>query len=162
VAPQPDREADLVARVVLTYSPSDATSDRRRARVKTWASILFAVAGVINILPVVGAASGARLEALYGVTLESPDLILMLRHRAVLLAIVGSLLLAAAARPGLRTAAALAGIASMVSFLVLLAGEPAANDALRRVGAVDVAGVLALAAAAALDWRRAPSAISRR
>jgi len=122
--------------------------------VKKWTALLFALAGIINFLPIVGVASGGQLESMYQVTLGSPDLVLLMRHRAVLLAIVGSLLLAAAARPGLRMAAAVAGFSSMLSYLALIAGEPAANVALGRIAAADVVGVLALAAGATLHGVR--------
>jgi len=116
-------------------------------------TVLFVVAAIINFVPVVGVASAARLESMYSVTIGSPDLALMMRHRAVLLAIVGGLLFVAALRQDLRPAAAVAGFASMLSFLALAWGEPAANAALRKVAAVDIVGVVVLAAAVALDQR---------
>src|SRR5688572_16050604 len=117
---------------------------------------LFVVVAIINLLPIAGVTSGGRLESMYSVAIPSPDLVVMMRHRAVLLAIVGALLLAAAVHPSLRAAAACAGFASMVSFLLLVAGESAANDALRTVAAVDLVAVILLAIAFALDRRTVP------
>jgi hypothetical protein len=127
--------------------------------VKAAIALLFALAGVINFLPVVGVISADQVEKLYGVTLSSPDLALLMRHRAILLAIVGGLLLAAVVRREWRTIAAFAGFASMLSYLALAAGEPGINVELRRIASVDIVGALALAAGATLHWRT--SGVSR-
>ena len=119
-------------------------------------SCLFVVAAVINLVPVVGVSSAGRLEAMYRVALPSADLVLLMRHRAVLFAIVGGLLLAAAWRRELRSAAIVAGLASMLSFVVLAVSGPEVNPALVRVTQVDVVGLVALSAAAVLHWGRRP------
>lgn len=118
------------------------------------AAALFVLVGLVNLLPVIGVMSGERLQAMYRVTLASPDLVLLMRHRAMLLAIVGGLLIAAAFRPELRTAAIVAGFVSMLSFVALAAGEPV-GAALRRVATVDIVASILLAAAAVLHWRQA-------
>jgi hypothetical protein len=128
--------------------------DTRGRAVKITVAVLFALAGIINFLPIVGVVSADQVEKLYGVSLSSPELALLMRHRAILLAIVGGLLLAAALRREWRTVATFAGFASMLSYLALAALEPAINAALRRIAMVDVVGVLALAAGAALHWWR--------
>ena len=48
----------------------------------TFATILICLAGVINFLPVIGALSGKRMRALYGVTVEDSNSEILLRHRA--------------------------------------------------------------------------------
>lgn len=111
----------------------------------------FVLAAVVNLLPAVGVMSAARLETMYRVTLASPDLVVLMRHRAVLLAIVGGLLLAAAFRSELRAAALVAGLASILSFVALAAGEQQ-NAALRTITYIDVAASLLLAVAAVLHW----------
>jgi hypothetical protein len=116
-------------------------------------SALYLIVGLGNLLPVTGVLSAARLEALYGVAIGDPSLLVLMRHRAVLFAIVGALLVAAAFRPACRPAALAAGFVSMLSFvaLVWLVGD--ANAELRRVVAVDLVLSAALACAAALDAR---------
>jgi hypothetical protein len=122
------------------------------ARVDRVVSALYLVAAAGNLLPVIGVLSAARLEALYGVAISDPSLIVLLRHRAVLLGIVGALIAAAAFRPALRKAAVAAGFASMLSFMALAWGAES-NAALRRVAGVDVALCAALGCAALLDAR---------
>lgn len=116
-------------------------------------SALYLLAGVGNLLPVVGVLSAARLEALYGVAIGDPNLLVLMRHRAVLFAIVGALLVAAAFRPAWRAAALAAGWASMLSFVALawLVGD--VNAELRRVVAVDLVLSAILACAAVVGAR---------
>ena len=123
-------------------------------RLNALARALFFVAAIINIVPVVGVTSGARLEQMYSVAIGSPDLVLLMRHRALLLAIVGGLLLAAAFRPALRPAAFVAGLVSMVSFVVLVAGGSDVGASLLTVAAVDLVGIAILLAGGELDRRR--------
>ena len=119
-------------------------------------SLFFAVAA-INLLPGIGVLSASRLEALYGVPMAEANLIILMRHRAVMLAIVGLLLAYAALRPPLRPIAVAAGLVSMLSFVAIAyLGEP--NALLRRVAVVDIVGSVLLVAAAVLDHRLAGGA----
>ena len=65
---------------------------------------LFLVVGLANLLPLVGVLSTVRLQMLYGVSIEDPNLAILMRHRAVLFGIVGTLLLSAAFSPAFRPA----------------------------------------------------------
>jgi hypothetical protein len=118
-----------------------------------FASALYLLVGLGNLLPVAGVLSAARLEALYGVAIGDPNLLVLMRHRAVLFAIVGVLLVAAAFRPAWRAASLAAGWASMLSFVTLawLVGD--VNAELRRVAAVDLALSAILACAAVVGVR---------
>ena len=51
------------------------------------------VAGVINSIPLIGVLSNSQLERLYGpgIAKADPTTIVLLRHRAVLFGIVGSI-----------------------------------------------------------------------
>ena len=70
----------------------------------------FLLCGLANLLPVLGVLGEARLQLLYGITPEDRNLVLLLRHRAVLLGIVGVLLMVAAFRPAWRPPAMVAGL----------------------------------------------------
>lgn len=102
------------------------------------------LAGIINLLPVVGMAGAAWLRSLYGLEIRSLDLEILLRHRAVLFGIVGGLLLVAAFRPGLRDVAVLVAGASMMSFIVIALLVGGYGPAIRKVVIVDIVGILAL------------------
>ncbi|GFD91258.1 hypothetical protein KUL152_34840 [Tenacibaculum sp. KUL152] len=109
--------------------------------------VLLISVGVINFLPVIGVLSAAKLESAYSVKLLSNDLIILMRHRALLFGLIGGFLIYSAFVPTYRTAAmVLAGI-SMVGFVVLahLTGE--FNQSINKIVLVDYAGILMLAAA---------------
>jgi hypothetical protein len=118
------------------------------------------VAAVINLAPLMGAFAPERMTALYGVSLDDPNLQILMRHRAVLFGLVGGLLLAAAFHPPLRTLGYVAGFASMVSFLLIawLVGGYSAE--IRRVILLDELGIAALAGAGLVHslWLRGASA----
>ncbi|MCV9936667.1 hypothetical protein OIU35_09850 [Boseaceae bacterium BT-24-1] len=113
------------------------------------------LAGIINLLPVVGMAGAAWLRSLYGLEIRSVDLEILLRHRALLFGIVGALLLAAALRPGLRDVAMLVAGASMASFIVIALLVGGYGPAIRKVVIADIIGLLALVPA--IVARLAPS-----
>ena len=109
---------------------------------------LFLLAAVVNLAPVTGALSAERLAALYGVQIQDPDLVLLMRHRALLFGIVGVLLVAAAFRPSLRLTALLAGLASMLSFIGLALSSGGVSERLQRIATVDLVACVGLLVAA--------------
>lgn len=115
-------------------------------------AIALVIAGLIHLIPGVGVLSADRLAALYGTRLESPDLILLMRHRAVLFALVGALLLAAAFVPHLRPAAIAIGMVSMLGFLVLFALSGDVGPEVRRVFWVDVGAAVLLGLASVTHY----------
>jgi len=122
-------------------------------------TVLLIIVGLINFVPVLGVLGAQKLESAYSVSLGSSDLIILMRHRALLFGILGGFILFAAFCPGYQTVAmSMAGI-SMVGFAVLthLAGEH--NAALHKVLIVDYVGIACLAAAALIKfaWRNGAS-----
>lgn len=113
----------------------------------TLATVLYVLVGVVNLLPVSGALSTGRLQALYGVSLADPNVIILMRHRAVLFGIVGALVVAAAFHAPLRPIALAAGLVSMLSFVLVAYLVGGFNAELRRVVAVDLVASLLLVAA---------------
>lgn len=113
-------------------------------------SLSLLVAGLLHLLPATGLRSAARLEALYGVALAEPALVLLLRHRALLFGLLGALLILGAWRREYQGLAIVAGLVSMLGF-VLLAGPPGALPAaLRTVAWADWAASALLLVALAL------------
>jgi hypothetical protein len=117
---------------------------------------LFLVAAAIKLAPVVGVLGAERLRALYDVDASDPQLAILLRHRALLFAVVGGLLAAAAFRPELRVAAVLVGLVSALGFIVIARLEPGANALLQRVAAMDWVVTALLVAAGTLHGMQPP------
>ena len=107
-------------------------------------SICLLLAALIHLLPVVGVISVDRVQSLYGVALDGPDLQILMRHRAVLFGLLGLYLLAAAFIPALQPSALGAGLVSVVSFLVLAWSTTGYNTSVARIVAVDIVALVAL------------------
>ena len=105
------------------------------------------LAGIINALPLIGVLGAERLQALYAMPFDDPNLRILMRHRAVLFGLLGGGLIAAAFIPAWRVPMAVAGLLSMVSFIVLAWLEGGGNTAIRRVVMADVIAIVPLAAA---------------
>jgi hypothetical protein len=118
---------------------------------RTVVVVLYLVAAIVNLAPVVGVLSAARVEALYGVPVRSPDLEILMRHRAILFSIVGALLAVAAFHAPLRSIALIAGLVSMLSFVVIAVAVGGYGPLLRRVVVIDLVATVALVLAVMLD-----------
>lgn len=104
----------------------------------------FLIAGLIHLAPVTGILGAARLEALYGIRIENPDLVMLMQHRAVLFGLLGVLLITAAFLPALRAVAVIAGLVSIVSFLALAAMMDERSPAIMRIVYADWIALAAL------------------
>lgn len=116
---------------------------------------LFTIVGLINFTPLLGIVSNEVLVSLYAVDITSPDMSLLLRHRAALFGIVGGYILMAAFKPSHRPVATNMAFASMLSFMVLYLMIDAENTKLAGVFRIDVIAVILLALAALLERKRA-------
>ncbi|MSP75047.1 MAG: phosphopantetheine adenylyltransferase [Rhodospirillaceae bacterium] len=110
-----------------------------------WTSLAFAVVGAIHLMPIAPVFVPETLARLYGITPGEPTLLVLLRHRALLLALVGILCLWASWAAPVRPAALLAAAINVVGFLSFYAlyGNPA--GALRTIAIVDLIALPPLA-----------------
>ena len=118
---------------------------------KTVASVLLGLVGVLHLVPTLGVLSAARLEGMYGVGIDGGDLATLMRHRAVLFGIAGGVMLLGAIRDQYRTLGLVVGFVTTVSFVALAWLEGAAGAEVRRVALADTVGVAMLALAVVLD-----------
>ena len=114
----------------------------------------IALVGIINVLPVMGILGSMQLATAYGIEPPSDTLLLLLRHRALLFGIIGSFVLVSLLRAEYRVPALAMAAVSMIGFLVLAATADGSSDALRKIVAADLVGLLALGVAAVLHWTR--------
>jgi len=107
-------------------------------------TILLVFVGLINFVPVIGIVSAERLSSLYGITKLDGDLLLLMRHRALLLGIVGAFMIYAAFRQHLRPAAIILGLVSMLGFIMLVFLSGDYGDEVYRIALVDIGASAAL------------------
>ena len=124
---------------------------------QTTLSACLVIVGIVHVLPGLGVLGAQQLATLYGTQITSPDLLLLMRHRAILFVIVGGLLLVSARQPTLQWSAIVAGLVSVLSFM-LLAGSPSGLSAqLSKVFYFDVVALLLLLLAGAAKWLSRPA-----
>jgi hypothetical protein len=116
-------------------------------------STLLVAVGLVNFLPVTGVLSADILANAYGIPAPAGDLLVLLRHRALLLGIIGALIIASAFRRHLQPAAILAGLVSMLGFVALALAQGDYGEELRKVLLMDVLALAALVVAALLRVR---------
>lgn len=105
---------------------------------------LLVMVAVIHLLPAVGVGGRAPLERLYGTAVDEPNLLVLMRHRAVRFGLLGAFLLAAAFDRRLHFAGLVAGLVSVGSFLVLASRTGVMNAHARRICVVDAVAAACL------------------
>lgn len=116
-------------------------------------SACLLLVGLINFAPVVGLLSVSKLNEAYEITLISHDIILLMRHRALLFGILGAFILYSAFSPKLQTAAMLMGFVSMAGYVVLILIGGDYNSQLQKIMWVDIAGIVLVVIAAIFKWK---------
>jgi hypothetical protein len=107
-------------------------------------STMLVVVAVVHLLPLSGVLGGVRLNVLYGLSFDEPNLSILMRHRAVLFGILGLFFLVAAFQPALQVPAFIAGLVSVVSFLWLAWSVGGYNAQVARVVMADVVALICL------------------
>lgn len=107
---------------------------------RTIAALLIIV-GLINVIPLIGIVSAQRLQSLYGLTALDSQLTLLLRHRALLFGLVGSVIILSAFVPALRVISYPMALLSMVGFIVLAPSANSLNPELLGVIRADWVGI---------------------
>lgn len=111
---------------------------------------LLLVVAVIHLLPLSGFLGAERIAALYGIELADRNLMILMRHRAVLFGILGVFFVYAAFKPDLQVIAFVAAFVSIMSFFYLTFTVGEFNSELRRVVIADVVAAIALLGAVIL------------
>lgn len=123
---------------------------REREMIPVLIGGLMILVGVIHLLPLVGALGPARLEALYGLPMEDPNLEILMRHRAVMFGLLGGLFVYAALDATVQPLAfGIAGV-TILSFLAIARSVGGYNDKLARVVLADRVALAALVIAVGL------------
>jgi hypothetical protein len=107
-------------------------------------SATLIIVGVIHLLPLAGVLGARRLEQLYGIAFDEPNLVILMRHRAVLFGLLGAFLVFSAFNPPSQSMAFLAGWISVLSFLVLARSTGGYNHQTARVVKADLIALACL------------------
>ena len=113
-------------------------------------TLCLVIVGLINFLPVVGVVAAQRMESAYAISLQSAELQILMRHRALLFGILGGFILFSAFNPNYQWAAMAMAAFSMIGFALLALTTGSYNAELGRVLTADIVGIVFLAIAVAL------------
>jgi hypothetical protein len=108
------------------------------------------VAGLIHFLPVTGVIGAGRLTGMYAIPFADPNLLILMRHRAVMLGLIGGFVLYGAFRPAMQVPAIALGTISLASIAGLAWSTGGYNQAVSRVVLADSIAVLCFVLAAVL------------
>jgi hypothetical protein len=93
---------------------------------------------LIHFLPLAGVLGAVKLSFLYGISIQDPNLEILMRHRAVLFGLLAAFLAYSAFHRHLHGLALIAAASSVVSFLLLALEAGNYNQAMASVVKVDV------------------------
>lgn len=114
----------------------------------TWLGpALLIIAALINLAPLVGVVSGAKIAKMYDVDASDPNVAILMRHRAVLFGIVGGMMVWGAIADDMFIPTGIIGLISMMSYLILAVIAERYNQALRKVLIADIIGIAAVVGA---------------
>ncbi len=102
------------------------------------------IVAIIHLLPLVGVLGVERLQSLYGIRIDGPEIEILMRHRAVLFGLLGAGLVASLWQPEYQGIAMLAGAVSVVSFLAIALSTREFNHELARVVMTDWIALIAV------------------
>ena len=117
--------------------------------------IILFIVGIINLLPVIVFFDAPRTAKLYGLSIEGDSLTILMRHRAVLLGLVGAALITAAVKPEYRVLAIALALVSKFAFIFLTFTAASYTAEVGRVALIDVGAIVLLTAALAIHFWRA-------
>lgn len=114
--------------------------------------VLLFIVGVINFLPVVGVLSAEKLSQAYSIDLLDNNLVILMRHRALLFGVVGGFILYSVFVPSYQCAAMVMAAISMFGYLYLVWAVGGANESILKVAMIDGLGIACLVVAAVLKY----------
>ena len=115
-------------------------------------TVCLVIVGLINFAPVIGVLSSQKLESAYSISLASNDLIILMRHRALLFGLLGGFILYSAFMASYQGAAMIMASVSMIGYALLVILVSGYNDSIFRVLIVDIVGIVFLFIAAILKY----------
>lgn len=113
---------------------------------------ILIIVGIITLFPLIVFFDVARTIQLYGVPVEGDSLIIMMRHRGVLLSILGIALITAAFKSDYRIFAIALTLISKFSYIFLTFTSASYTPEIRQVALIDVGASALLLSALGLHF----------
>ena len=101
-------------------------------------TLLIVVVGIINFIPIIGVLSSDLLTKLYGINIQDNNMLILMKHRALLFGITGGFIIYAAFQPTLHKMAFIIGFISMLGFVAIALQTGQYNSLLSRIVIVDI------------------------
>jgi hypothetical protein len=114
---------------------------------------ILVVIGVITASPAITALNPDGIASLYNVTLEDNIVLLLIRHRQVMLGVLGAALVYGAFFYHLRIIVITAAVVSKFAFIGLCITTPSLTQGIQRVIYFDAVSIVLLLIAAIIFWR---------
>jgi len=108
-------------------------------------SLGLVISGLINFLPIVGIFGSEKLDSLYGITIKDADLLILMRHRAILFGLIGTFMFASTWVKDWQIPAMSIGLVSMLSFVGISQSTGTSNVSIKRIEVIDTILSIALA-----------------
>jgi hypothetical protein len=116
------------------------------------ASILLFIVGIINLLPIVAFFDINKTESLYGIKINGESLEVLMRHRGVLLALLGAGLIYSVFKPEFRLPIIIAAFISKIVFIFLTYSTSNVSAEVGRVALIDAVSIIVLLVVLVIDF----------
>lgn len=104
-------------------------------------SILLIIVGIIHVLPLVGVIGADKIQALYGIHVQDPNVEILMRHRAILFGFLGLFIGYSAFQPRLQVLALICGFISAGTFVGIAWSTGGYNDSIGKVVLIDMLAI---------------------
>ncbi len=111
---------------------------------------LLVLVGLLNLTPAIVLFAPQQSISLYAIDISEPNLGIVMRHRAVLLGLLGAAMIYAAFKKEFVVPVVFAALIGKAAFLFLVYSSAGANAELGRVALFDIGAVVVLLIALAL------------
>ncbi len=107
-------------------------------------SIILFMVGIINLFPLIVFFDSTKTAKLYGIPIEGDSLMILMRHRGVLLGLVGLTLIVAVFKSDYRVLAIALALVSKLAFIFLTFTASGYTNEVRQVALIDVGAIILL------------------
>lgn len=118
------------------------------------ASVILFLVGIVNIIPVIAFFDISKTAKLYGLPIEGENLTILMRHRGILLAIVGIVLIVSAFKREYRILAISLALLSKIAFVILTFTSPDYNSQIKQVALIDIGAITLLLIVLGINFGR--------